>query len=282
MGEFMMNLFDKYLNEGLYEYAHIVIKNEFYKDISNKLNIEKYITFLMNRVSKENDYETNITYIQEAETVLSYWVENVSLNDDTMNMYSTFKIKIHSVFEEVKEFDIINQDKLYQKKEQKIKKDNTDLLAKLSQRRSDLIYTKSEDEFEKILIDVKKLEEGLIPEFFTESQQRDYENLTRGFTQDISTKASYFDSNKVKEYNNKAVHDFDYVFQKFIKDEDKYVRDISLLKGLLDSWFFKYDAAKLNSEVIVFYNYIYSYIFNKLDNKGKFEITKISITSSKN
>lgn len=277
----MISLFEKYLSEGLTEYAHLVIKNIYNKDIGNKVVLEKYINFLLDNAKKQKGYENKIAYIQEAETVLVYWAENAILDDASMDFFSTYKIRIYSLFDEIKELDMIERRNTYEEKIKKIKKENTELLAKLSKKRADLISTKTEEEFEKILAEVKNLEEHLKIEFLTDRQQKDYENLTKGYTSDIGAKAAYFERNRNKEYNQRAVFHFNYAFQVFIKSEDQYVRDIGLLKGLMDNWLFKYDASKLYSEVIVYYNYIYSYIFNKLDDNGKFEITKLSVNSSK-
>lgn len=38
-----------------------------------------------------------------------------------------------------------------------------------------------------------------------------------------------------------------------------------------------YDAGRLFNETLIFYNHVYSYIFNKLDDNGKLELTKYSI-----
>lgn len=44
---------------------------------------------------------------------------------------------------------------------------------------------------------------------------------------------------------------------------------------------FSYDASKLFNETLIYYNHVYSFIFNKLDDNGKFRLTQISIDSEK-
>lgn len=59
--------------------------------------------------------------------------------------------------------------------------------------------------------------------------------------------------------------------------------DPGLGKSLLATVFIKesgrksYDAGRLFNETLIFYNHVYSYIFNKLDDNGKLELTKYSI-----
>lgn len=51
----------------------------------------------------------------------------------------------------------------------------------------------------------------------------------------------------------------------------------SQLLGLVSTTLFAYDAGRLFNETLIFYNHVYSYIFNKLDDNGKLELTKYSI-----
>lgn len=65
-------------------------------------------------------------------------------------------------------------------------------------------------------------------------------------------------------------------FTSFKNNESRY-KDKSQLFGLVSTTLFAYDAGRLFNETLIFYNHVYAYIFNKLDDNGKLELTKYSI-----
>lgn len=69
---------------------------------------------------------------------------------------------------------------------------------------------------------------------------------------------------------------FNSAFTSFKNNESRY-KDKSQLLGLVSTTLFAYDAGRLFNETLIFYNHVYSYIFNKLDDNGKLELTKYSI-----
>ena len=78
------------------------------------------------------------------------------------------------------------------------------------------------------------------------------------------------------DYNKKAVNAYNSAFTSFKNNESRY-KDKSQLFSLVSTTLFAYDAGRLFNETLIFYNHVYSYIFNKLDDNGKLELTKYSI-----
>ena len=79
-----------------------------------------------------------------------------------------------------------------------------------------------------------------------------------------------------EENNKKAVNAYNSAFTSFKNNESRY-KDKSQLFSLVSTTLFTYDAGRLFNETLIFYNHVYSYIFNKLDDNGKLELTKYSI-----
>lgn len=77
-------------------------------------------------------------------------------------------------------------------------------------------------------------------------------------------------------YNKKAAEAYDKAFKLFKGNESNYKNQTQLF-NLVSSTLFAYDAAKLFNETLIYYNHVYSYVFGKLDDDGKFALTRFSI-----
>lgn len=95
-------------------------------------------------------------------------------------------------------------------------------------------------------------------------------------TDTISAKMRQLEYKDNIDYNKKAVNAYNSAFTSFKNNESRY-KDKSQLLGLVSTTLFAYDAGRLFNETLIFYNHVYSYIFNKLDDNGKLELTKYSI-----
>ena len=70
------------------------------------------------------------------------------------------------------------------------------------------------------------------------------------------------------------------VIDAFIADSSyKKEKERDKLKSLLVECLFSYNQEKLLQETLIYYNYVYSYIFNKLDNEGKKLMTEWAINN---
>lgn len=92
----------------------------------------------------------------------------------------------------------------------------------------------------------------------------------------ISAKMRQLEYKDNIDYNKKAVNAYNSAFTSFKNNESRY-KDKSQLFGLVSTTLFAYDAGRLFNETLIFYNHVYSYIFSKLDDNGKLELTRYSI-----
>lgn len=108
-----------------------------------------------------------------------------------------------------------------------------------------------------------------------------YNSLTRDFSTLVSQKMAEFTHNEDTQYNKRAAKSFKKAFELFKENEDKYKKFDRELYGLVSEYLFAFDAKRLFNECLVYYNHVYSYIFNKLDDDGKFRFTQFSFDTPK-
>ena len=80
------------------------------------------------------------------------------------------------------------------------------------------------------------------------------------------------------EYNKSAVRTINSVLQKFKSRENEYKKSSVLLKSLLTGSFFIFDTSKFFNETLVFYNHVYSLIFQVVDDNLKYQVTEWALS----
>ena len=135
---------------------------------------------------------------------------------------------------------------------------------------------KTHAEFDKLLQEISAVDAEIDHDNLTSEQKTHYDQLNKSCTDTISAKMRQLEYKDNIDYNKKAVNAYNSAFTSFKNNESRY-KDKSQLFGLVSTTLFAYDAGRLFNETLIFYNHVYSYIFNKLDDNGKLELTKYSI-----
>lgn len=135
---------------------------------------------------------------------------------------------------------------------------------------------KTHAEFDKLLQEISAVDAEIDHDNLTSEQKTHYDQLNKSCTDTISAKMRQLEYKDNIDYNKKAVNAYNSAFTSFKNNESRY-KDKSQLLGLVSTTLFAYDAGRLFNETLIFYNHVYSYIFNKLDDNGKLELTKYSI-----
>ena len=86
--------------------------------------------------------------------------------------------------------------------------------------------------------------------------------------------------NELLDYNKRAVSCFNDVLQAFKRDSGKFKNE-SNLKALMTSKFFVFDSSKLFNETLVFYNHVYSVVFQDVNDTLKFKLTEWALRTDK-
>lgn len=155
------------------------------------------------------------------------------------------------------------------------------MLFIIQRRHKDTIKQKLENakthaEFDKLLQEISAVDAEIDHDNLTSEQKTHYDQLNKSCTDTISAKMRQLEYKDNIDYNKKAVNAYNSAFTSFKNNESRY-KDKSQLFGLVSTTLFAYDAGRLFNETLIFYNHVYSYIFSKLDDNGKLELTRYSI-----
>ncbi|PLT33628.1 hypothetical protein [Bacillus sp. V5-8f] len=263
-------------NNDIYS-ANILLKNIFSKNVSDPLVFNKFFEFCM-KISRWNiDLPSRTMFLDQADSALIFFSENTDITRETLEIIQKCQAEITEVKKEISSVHYIQEDKIVDELIEK----NKECLLKLTEYKFKLQKCNNQNSFQELLKRIEFTENNIQKDLLEESQQKLYEELTKDYQQIISQKLNEFERLKVKAYNKKAVQDYYYVFQEFKRDEEKHKNNFVELKRLVGRRLFCYDANQLYSETMIYYNNVYSYIFSKLDDEGKYRLTELAIDTEK-
>ncbi len=267
------NLFEKLVTQNCIWDAHTVGKNFYNRNLGDKTIFEKYFDFLILVASYPIEIDTRKYFASEAEVALVFFSENSHMDTAQLNFIKKCREGLMQVTNIIKDLEF----KIYSEKNEKIVSENNTCLSQLVELKGKLFIANQQNQFDKLLREVNSIENSIRKEFLTEEQKSLYDSLTKEYSDTISKKMGELNQKNCTEYNRTAVKDFKYVFEEFKNNEVKYKTSQSQLFALVSKRLFSYDAAKLFNETLIYYNHVYSFIFSKLDDDGKFYLTQISI-----
>lgn len=274
----MSELVERLKNNGNIFDAYLVMKNYLSKDMANKEVFKEYIDLAMEIVSYNILYEERLEYLQDANTALEMFSESVEMDEDSLILIKDTRSGINKAYTEI----INSQSEYNEKKKREIQEANNKLMKELNNLYSELVISKSQEGFDEILSKVSDIDSKVNKEELSSTQQKSYEKLTKSFSQAISSKMEELNRLSLMEYNKKAIRSLDEVFKIFTNDEKKKMyKSESTLKNLMVSKFFVYDTSKLFNESLVFYNHVYSLVFQAVDNNLKYKLTEWAVNTSK-
>lgn len=253
--------------------AHIVGKNFYSKNLGNKVMFIKYFDFLLMVAHYPIEIETRKYFISEAETALVFFSENTDIDMEKVDFIKKCRATLLQVSNDINNVEL----KIYSEQNERVLKENNQYIKELVDLKGKLFATKQQEEFDKLLVDVNKIENSINKELLSDEQKELYDSLTKDYSKLISEKMLDLNEKNNTKYNNAAVRDFKYVYKEFKENEAKYKNSQSQLFALVSKRLFSYDVSRLFNESLIYYNHVYSYVFSKLDDDGKFNLTQISI-----
>jgi hypothetical protein len=270
-------MFDKLVKENRIWDAHIVAKNVYNRDLANQETFGKYIDFCLKVSQYPIELINRKFFLSEAETALTFFAENAAMTDDILKLILSYRNKIFETAEEISELENKQEADQYKK----IEKSNNEILTELSRLKGNVSSAKNQDEFNEYLIKIERKERELDKGNMADEQNQLYNTLTKEFSELISSKIQQFVRQENIAYNKKASEDFKYVFERFMENESNYINSDTNLFALVNKRLFAYDASRLFNETLIYYNHVYSYLFGKLDDNGKYRLTQYSIEAEK-
>lgn len=257
--------------------AHTLIKNEFNRHLDNPDIFKKYFDFACMIASWKIELNTRNYFLEEANTALAVFAENTVLDGERLEYIKSCRIHISELRDDVASVRTLMANKL----EKETAMANHAVLRELAELKGKLFRADKQETFDEVLVAVGRAENSLVKEALSADQKTLYDKMTKEYSALISEKMTELAKLSNVEYNRNAVIQFKYVMDEFRTNESKYADSHSQLFALVSSRLFAYDPSRLYNETLIYYNHVYSYIFSKLDEDGKFRLTQISIDTEK-
>ncbi len=272
-----LSLFQEFITKNDIWQANLLIKNIFNKNIENRDIFQTFYEFSIKIANWNLDIPTRKMFLEQASSAVIFFSENALLTSDVIEMVYACQNEVDNIRNEINRIEQIQIDR----RVEDAKKEQSELILKLTEYKFALGKSRNQQEFNTLLEKIKVVEEQIDVSFLTEMDEKLYKELTMDYPNIINQKLNEFEKVKVKEYNKKAVSDFYQVFNEFKQNEDKYKTSMLELKRLVRTRLFSYDAGRLLNETIIYYNHVYSYIFGKIDEEGKYNLTELAIELEK-
>lgn len=273
----MKELFEKYINEGDIESALLVGRNIINRTPTDKDAVCAYFDFLIELAENLPALDERRDYIDQADVILAYVSENAELTEDYVTALSEMKKRVKNVSLKV----TTDEDKRIEEVVSSIELKNSQAIKKIHAVCDALRYVDNQKDFDKYMLVLSEEDGKIEKEYLPDELKKQYDLLTKECTELISSKMQELEHAENIKYNSAAVESFNKAFEKFKGNESLYKKDIAALRDLVSDSIFSYDTPRLFSETLIYYNHIYQYIFEKLDEEGKLALTRIAIEASK-
>lgn len=272
-----MELFERLIEDKNVWDAQIVGKNLFCQSPGEERCFINYFSFCLNVASWPVEIETRTFFANEAELALNVFSEKCNIDESNLKVIQDSRKKLVNISNDINEY-VLAQENVQEKS---ANKENGKILSKLSKLKTEMLYAKDQAQFDDVLNIMSNLEDSLDKTILDKEQTALYNSLTRDYSALVSQKMAEIAHHEDIEYNKKAADSFKKAFELFKTNEDKYKKSDTELYGLVSEYLFAFDAKRLFNECLVYYNHVYSFIFNRLDDDGKFRFTQFSFDTPK-
>ena len=268
----MISLFNEYKTTGRITEALMIGRNMVNKSPDNLEYIDTYTDLLFSLAEKLPSINERKIFIDQLNVAITFFEENTKLTKDIINRIMLYREHLNKIILEIERLE----NKKIKEELAEIEIKNTKNIEELYKIRENFKSIKTQEEFDIILEKIATIDLNINHDYMTSEQKKHYNQLNKECTENISAKIHELEYIKNIEYNKNAVNAYNIAFQKFKIDENKYKNQTQLFQ-LVSSTLFAYEASRLFNETLIFYSHVYSFIFGKLDDEGKFLLTKYSI-----
>lgn len=268
----MLELFNECIKAGKIEEALLVGGNQFNKHPEDAEVFASYFGYLCTLAETLPSFSDRQNFAKQAGVVLSFYEENVGMTQDALDAILAYRKRVNAIADGL----LAEQAEKDKETQAKITRENTNILKEIYTIKDAIRLSKEQKEFDLQLAKVGELDAVLDKDSLSSTQKATYDKLTKEVTGIISDKMRAFEYKKNVEYNKQAAAAYESAFNQFRQNEGKY-RNQTQLFALASTTLFAYDASRLFNETLIYYNHVYSYIFSKLDDAGKYALTRFSI-----
>lgn len=272
----MTELVEKLKSDGNFIDAYIVAKNELSHNPDNPDFFRDFIDLALEIAMYNITFDERKQYTNDANTALVLFSESAIITDDVLSLIRETKNKIAQVVHAI----LQDEQNYLTAIDRAAQDENTANLNKLGQIYDTLQSCASQSEFDDILTSIGDVETLLHKDKFSSEQEKTYEKLTKQYSQIISRKMEEINKAELLDYNKRAVVCFNDVFKAFKTAPSRY-KDESSLKAIMTSKFFAFDTSKLFNESLVFYNHVYTLVFQEVSDAMKYKLTEWALNTAK-
>ena len=267
----MLELFENYKNKGQTKQALLVAQNLLNKNPNDTDIFVSFFDYLLNLAEENDTIQLANTFLNQASGVLEFFSENTEIDKDVVELILAKEESLNRVLNRIAE----KKNELTKESLKNLviyHNDSLDLIEKLLNK---IEACKKQEEFEKYLDDIHKIDEKIKKDDLTKKQLFRYEELTRKTSSLVSQKLSFFENLRNREYNMQAITAYEKVFNMF--KNGKVTEGHKEILELL----FSFDPSRLFNETLVYYNHVYNYILGQLSDDEKFLMTKYAIMADR-
>lgn len=258
-----------YAAKGKFREALIIGQNLFARDSSDPEVFEAYASVLEAVMAAETTSDGKMRYFQQISSALAAFSEAADMDDSMVRFVISQEDRLGRLFDGIQQFRM-QEDRAFVKEKLVA---NDSILKKLPDVIEEARRAPDKPSFDVVLRQVQQYDEALDKEYLTDRQKASYESMTQQCSKIVDVKLRGFQRAADITYNDQALAAYERAFQYF--KTGKVTGDHKdVISGL-----FGFDAGRLFNETLTYYNHVYAYILSKLDDDGKFRLTKAAIHS---
>ena len=273
----MIEMLKSYISEYEIEKAILVGRNIVNKEPNNQEAIQIFLEFLLDLANTLSVLDERREYLDQAKMIISFVEENADLTSEFIEWIMSYSEKALESEKKINK----DEDEKINKIVYDIEMSNNKALMKIHELCDQLKYVDDQAKFDELMKEFINTDRGIEKDYLTDLDQRQYDELSKICSETISEKMNELEHNKNIAYNEKAVKAYYDTYCDFSVNESEYKNNVDRLIDMLNANFFGFDSDKLFSETVIYYQFVYSKIFEKLSDEGKLLLTHASVVANK-
>lgn len=273
----MIELLKKCIDDYDIEKTIVIGRNIINKNPNNKEAISVFLDFMLELANTLPVLEERREFLNQSKMMISFIEENATLDMEFLEWIMSYSEKALEAEKKINS----DEDKKINQIVSDIEMSNNKVLIKIHSLCEDLKNVEDREGFDALMKQFIELDRSIEKNYLTQLDQQQYDELSKICSETISVKLQELEKKDNVDYNQKAVDSFLDAYIDYSNNESKYKSNIGDLLNMLDIKLFGFDSDKLFPETVVYYQYVYSRIFEKLNEEGKLAITHASIIANK-
>lgn len=265
----MISRMKGYAAKGKFREALIIGQNLFARDSGDPEIFKAYASVLESVMEAEDTSDGKMRYFQQLSSALATFSESASMDDAMVRFVMSQEDWLGKLFDGIQQLRKQEEREFVKKKVVA----NDGVLAKLPDAMERIKKAADKPSFDALLQQIQQYDAAIDKTYLTDRQKDLYDSVTRQCSKIVDMKLRAFQRAADAEYNEQALIAYERVFQYFktgeVTDDHK-----DVISGL-----FGFDPGRLFNETLTYYNHVYAYVLSKMDDDGKFRLTKAAIRS---